>query len=349
MKTLLLLALSAPVLLGALVRSAEASAVQGVGNLPPVCCFGPDCQQTGLIATVPCTGNETTYQLDASQSYDPEGMPLTFFWQSSPGSTIDDPTAPITTLRIDTSMNCDQTVAVRLFVSDGRNSSYCRLHVDVVPPNRPPVCCFGPDCQQTGLIATLNCTGSETTYTLDASQSYDPEGQPLTFFWQSCPGSTIDDPTAPITTLRIDTSSTCTISCPVRLFVSDGIDSSYCRLFVNVVPGAGEGCTPGYWKNHTESWGPTGFKPSDDFDTVFGVDAFSPDKTLLQALQSGGGGLNKLGRHGTAALLNASHGINFPLTQAEVLDAVHDAIVSGNYEPTASNLAKMNELGCPLN
>ena len=350
MKSLLLLTLSAPVLLGVILLNPASGAAQGAGNLPPVCCFGPDCQQTGMVATVTCTGSETTYLLDASGSFDPEGQPLTFFWQSCPGSTIDDPTSAITTLRIDTSMSCTQTCAVRLMISDGRNGGFCRLFVAVVPPNLPPVCCFGPDCQQTGKVATVTCTGDETTFELDASGSFDPEGQPLTFFWQSCPDSTIDDPTAPITTLRIDTSATCDRTCAVRLEVSDGVNSGFCRIFVDVEPGTDEGCSPGYWKNHTEAWGPTGFSPNDDFDTVFGVDAFSPDVTLLEALQTGGGGLNKLGRQGTAALLNASHpDVEFPLTQAEVLDAVQAAILSGDYEPLASRLDDLNNLGCPLN
>ena len=219
--------------------------------------------------------------------------------------------------------------------------------------NQPPVCCFGPDCQQTGLIAVIPCTGPETTYTLDASGSYDPEGAPLTYFWQSCPHSTIDDPTAAITTLRIDTSLTCTTLCNVRLIVSDGRDIGFCRLHVETRPGpppGDDGCTPGYWKNHPDSWGLTGFSPSDDFDTVFGVDAFNPDVNLGNALRLGGGGLNKLARHGTAALLNASHpDMGYPLSQADVLDKVQEAITSGNYEPLATQLDEYNNLGCPLN
>lgn len=102
-----------------------------------------------------------------------------------------------------------------------------------------------------------------------------------------------------------------------------------------------EGCTPGYWKNHLSSWGPTGYSPTDDFDTVFGVDLFNPDITLQQAINMGGGGVNKLARHGTAALLNATHpDLNYPLTEAEVIAYVQ----AGNSEI----LVEYNELGCPL-
>jgi hypothetical protein len=41
-------------------------------------------------------------------------------------------------------------------------------------------------------------------------------------------------------------------------------------------PPGGEGCTPGYWKNHLEDWPPTGLDIVDDFDTTFGVDLFDP-------------------------------------------------------------------------
>ena len=101
--------------------------------------------------------------------------------------------------------------------------------------NQPPVCCFGPTCQQTGLGKVLKCDGDETAYVLDASGSFDPEGKPLTFMWTSCPGTTIDDRTAAITTLRIDTSQNCSLICGVRLVVSDGEKLGFCRLFVEVI------------------------------------------------------------------------------------------------------------------
>jgi hypothetical protein len=55
-----------------------------------------------------------------------------------------------------------------------------------------------------------------------------------------------------------------------------------------------------------DSWGPTGYTPGDDFDAPFGVDLFNPDITLGEAVNLGGGGVHKLARHGTAALLSAA-------------------------------------------
>jgi len=107
-------------------------------------------------------------------------------------------------------------------------------------------------------------------------------------------------------------------------------------------PPTGTSCTPGYWKNHEEDWAATGFALTDDFDSVFGTDYFSPNRTLYEALWTGGGHLDRLGRHGTAALLNAAHpDVNYPLTVAEVIEAVQN-------EET-DMLADYNEdFPCPL-
>lgn len=105
-------------------------------------------------------------------------------------------------------------------------------------------------------------------------------------------------------------------------------------------PPPGGGCTPGYWRNHLEDWGLTGLTPGDDFDTTFGVDLFTPDITLGQAIWLGGGASKKLARHGTAALLSALHpDVNYPLTPDEVIAAVQ----AGD----AETLANFNDLGMP--
>ena len=103
----------------------------------------------------------------------------------------------------------------------------------------------------------------------------------------------------------------------------------------------GEGCTPGFWKNHLEDWGPSGLDPSDDFDTTFGVDLFDPDIALGEAVNARGGGVNKLARHGTAALINALHpGVDYPLSAVQVIAAVQ----AGD----ADTLIGFNELGCDI-
>jgi len=109
----------------------------------------------------------------------------------------------------------------------------------------------------------------------------------------------------------------------------------------------GGGCTPGYWRNpkHYDAWAPTGLSPNDSFNDTFGVIYF-PGVTLAKAVRLGGGGLKKLARHGTAALLSALHpDVGFPLTAAEVIEVVQG--VSSEYD--VDDLVAANELGCSLN
>ena len=58
-------------------------------------------------------------------------------------------------------------------------------------------------------------------------------------------------------------------------------------------PAGGEGCTPGYWKNHKEAWPTLAVKK---FSDVFGASALPPDLTMIGATALNGGGLNTLAR-----------------------------------------------------
>ncbi len=127
-----------------------------------------------------------------------------------------------------------------------------------------------------------------------------------------------------------------------------------------------EGCTPGYWKNHTDNWfedvgvsipvsktlGGAGFKPKN-------VDK---SDTLLTALQYHGGrgaaGAERiLLRAAAAAYLNAAHeGLGYPYRRnndpLNIIESVNDAIASGNRArmlALATVLDDANNLGCPLN
>jgi len=116
-------------------------------------------------------------------------------------------------------------------------------------------------------------------------------------------------------------------------------------------PGGGEGCTPGYWKQeqHFDSWR-NPYDPGDSFNTYF--DNAFPGMTLLEVLKQGGGGLNALGRHTVAALLNAaSAGVDYAFSPASVI-ASFDAVYPGtkdDYETLKDTFERENERGCPLN
>jgi hypothetical protein len=114
-------------------------------------------------------------------------------------------------------------------------------------------------------------------------------------------------------------------------------------------PGGGEGCTPGYWKQsqHFDSW-TAPYDPGDSFLSAFGVNAF-PGMSLLDVLSNGGGGLDALGRHAVAALLNAaSGGVDYDLSVAQVIAQFNAAFASGAYETQKNIFAGLNEQGCPI-
>lgn len=129
---------------------------------------------------------------------------------------------------------------------------------------------------------------------------------------------------------------------------------SAARAFVNVLQRF-EGCTPGFWRNHTELW-PQPYAPGNSFFTVFGIDAtmyargLDPALTLGQAINLGGGDFSKLARHGTAGLLNAAssqtaYAVPNP---ADVISAVRAAFLSGQAEPLATMLDSYNNAGCDV-
>ncbi|WP_324779502.1 hypothetical protein [Thiobacillus sedimenti] len=150
-----------------------------------------------------------------------------------------------------------------------------------------------------------------------------------------------------------------------------------------------EGCTPGYWKvcNHFDSWGPTGFKLTDTFNSVFGVTQYVDCKgtpyTLLDVLYLNGNSYScgpngnkdanpsgpppgctngscfpklggdpistNLGFHAVAALLNSAYpNMNFGYTSGELI-----AFFKAHYltDPAGlkNSLAMLNERHCPLN
>ncbi|HEV2843212.1 MAG TPA: hypothetical protein VG477_00060 [Thermoanaerobaculia bacterium] len=122
-----------------------------------------------------------------------------------------------------------------------------------------------------------------------------------------------------------------------------------------------QGCTPGYWKNHTDSWPAAGYSPAGKVQSVFsqasGYPALGP-ASLLNALSFNGGSsldgaAGNLLRAAVASLLDASHpNVNYPRTPASVIADVNAALGSRDRDAIlglASRLDADNNLGCPLN
>ncbi len=149
--------------------------------------------------------------------------------------------------------------------------------------------------------------------------------------------------------------------CPTEITVDldpeeNFLDADFC---FGPEPEGGEGCTPGYWKNHVDSW--VGYSPDQTVESVFANAALYPSisgATLLEALKFGGGpgslgAAQLLVHHGVAALLNASHpGVDYPRTAADIESDVDAALLTQDRDTMLdlkSELDRDNNLGCPLN
>ncbi len=122
-----------------------------------------------------------------------------------------------------------------------------------------------------------------------------------------------------------------------------------------------EGCTPGYWKNHTSNW--EEYSPSTPLSQVFKNTTLGKYSsiTLHQALSlKGGPGVDGatqiLLRAAAAAVLNAAHeDLGYPLRRFGadgILAQVRNALATGDRATIlklADKLGKLNNLGCPLN
>jgi hypothetical protein len=123
---------------------------------------------------------------------------------------------------------------------------------------------------------------------------------------------------------------------------------------VTVQSCAQEGCTLGYWKNHTDRWCGA-YRTCDLFGSVF---ANAPSNlanlTLLEALNLGGGGIYNLARQGLAALLNACSDqidyAGYSDNPSLIINAVNTAYRTGGNAPglLGSKLDVLNNSGCPL-
>ncbi|MFV8225004.1 T9SS type A sorting domain-containing protein, partial [Christiangramia aquimixticola] len=113
-----------------------------------------------------------------------------------------------------------------------------------------------------------------------------------------------------------------------------------------------EGCTLGYWKNHTDRW--ECYSTCTLYSEVFGgegvtVPSALQGKTLLEVLNLGGGGVYNLGRQSVAALLNTCHSdVNYEIGSTEALIAYVNASLKNNPGEAGSILDAFNNAGCTL-
>jgi len=152
-----------------------------------------------------------------------------------------------------------------------------------------------------------------------------------------------------------------------KLFAATVVAGLFAGLMVvapaQAVEIGNEGCTPGYWKNHTDNW--QEYTVDSKLKNNFTLGAFEAkwgDKTFLQALSFKGGttldgAFQILMRATVAAFLNAAHeGLGYPLRRfndpGNMQDTVNAALASGDRDTILALAAEYdanNNLGCPLN
>lgn len=196
--------------------------------------------------------------------------------------------------------------------------------------SNPPLC-----------VEVWNATGS-TASNVAASLVSNAESWQLNRIVTSV-GNLVDDAT--FTTITGQTSASVSVNDATGGYI-------WFKFEPKDVPSGGQGCTPGYWKQsqHFGSW-TSPYAPTAAFSSVFSTTAFT-GKTLLEVLGLNGGGMNALGRHAVAALLNAaSADVAYDLSVAQVISSFNSAYGSGNartIERQKDLFDMLNNLGCPL-
>ncbi|MFQ5428530.1 MAG: PKD domain-containing protein [Thermodesulfobacteriota bacterium] len=134
-------------------------------NMPPV-----------AVATgTPATGvYPLTVVFDASQSSDPEGGPLTYFWVFGDGGTSIEAVPGHTYATVGT------YTAIVTVTDDFGLTDQASVTIVVTAPNQPPT--VGPTASPYNGLSPL-----DVQFTANAS---DPEGDPLTYFWDLGDGAT---------------------------------------------------------------------------------------------------------------------------------------------------------------
>jgi len=141
------------------------------------------------------------YQLDGINSFDPDNDVITYFWTSLDGITLSDNALPDPTF---TAPEQVSNTAYRfvLKVNDGEyDSENDTVIITVLNVNKVPIAYAGDN----------NSVNEGMLYQLDGTGSYDPDGDAITYFWNSLDGiilsdNTISNPnfTAPDVTIDTD-------------------------------------------------------------------------------------------------------------------------------------------------
>ena len=250
-----------------------------------------------------------------------------------------------------TSFTTSVTSTTSFWVSDVVTTPFLGLvcdgpRIEVVATVNPPATATANDDQTICAGSTVQLAGSvgggasSGTWSTSGTGSFAPNAGTLNAVYTPSAA----DETAGTVTLTLTTNDP-DGPCPA---VHD-------HMVVTFISCAIEGCTLGYWKNHTDRWC-TNYTPCMKFGDVFDNEPASfTNLTLLEALNLRGGGVYNLARQGVAALLNAcSDEVDYPApylnNPQSVINAVNQAFKDGGKVPgeLASKLDILNNSGCPL-
>jgi len=137
--------------------SASTTATKLVGNSPPVAIFTESAETvyTGVVIS-----------FDASDSYDPDGTIVDYFWDFGDGTNG-------TGVSVGHAYSDDGNYIVTLTVTDDDGASGAATATKIIL-NRSPVAAF---------IESATTVSTGTTIYFDASESYDPDGVIVSYFW----------------------------------------------------------------------------------------------------------------------------------------------------------------------
>jgi hypothetical protein len=165
-----------------------------------------------------------------------------------------------------------------------------------------------------------------------------------------------------------DTDSSGDTATGVASFEVDPGETVRC-VFTNMLIPTDEGCTPGFWQGGfgSQLWnvlsdadwtaaggvGANPFAHDTLFNSFFTAHTSLDGLTMLDIVGTGGGSAwpQKTARDVVAAYLNASFGLDYPFTAAEIWDMWDDAVTAGTTSAFRSlhvTLDEANNLGCPI-